>query len=146
MSLKQKVDTIIAETLPKGATYSLSLSKSAVHDMVIVRVITEAWKSVPAFIRVLRIQNALRENLPPDDLQKILRVSVFSPDQLKRVLLRDAILKASQKSHTKPSPLTAKIAAKLRAQRRTGSHKKLSNQALLRAALAKLRKSKSTSQ
>src|SRR2546430_16639256 len=108
MSLRQKVDRIVAETLPKGVTYTLSLSKSGINDTFIVRVITPAWKSLSQFLRVLKIQNALQQGLAPHERQKILRVNVFSPEQLKQILLRSTLAKSTQNSRPTISPSWAK--------------------------------------
>ncbi len=142
MTFKQKVEKAVREALPKGASCTVLLTKSGVRDTVIVRVITSAWKSLPGYIRVLRIQNRIRNFLSPSDQQKILRVNVFTPDQLREVILHGVRGTSSSTPGKTVSPAFKKLAAKLRAaQLGRGARKKLSNEELLKAALAKIHKS-----
>lgn len=135
MTFKQKIEEVVARTLPKGASYTVSVSKSRIRDTIIVRVVTSAWKSLPHYIRVLKIQNALRQALSEREQQKILRVSVFTPEKLRQVLLGGG---SSRSNAYSPSPSLKQIAAKLKARRGANSTKQMGNQALLRAALAKI--------
>jgi hypothetical protein len=138
MTLKQKIEKVIKETLPKDATHTISITRSGVRDTVIVRVLTSAWKSLPSFMRALRIQNALQATLTPSDQQKILRVSVFGPEEIRRTLLYRSSNAAGRKE--KLTPLAAKILAKLK-QKRAQSEQ--NNKVLLRA-LEKLRNAKTS--
>src|SRR6266542_2141127 len=100
MSLRTKINGIVQKTLPEDTKYTLLMSKSGIGDTSIVTIITSAWKSLPVFVRVLRIQKALQESLAPEEWEKILRVSVFVPETLQRFL----------KSPTPARPAWAKIA------------------------------------
>jgi hypothetical protein len=136
MTLKQKIEEAIRRTLPKGATCTVSITRSGVQDTVVVRVITSAWKSLPRFVRTLRIQKALQSALTAREQEKVLRVSVFGPEELRRTLFYRS--SASGGDRAKRNLLTAKIAAKLKKNSPPSTR---SNELLLRA-LEKLRNAK----
>jgi hypothetical protein len=136
MSLRHKIDNIVSETLPKGAKYTLSLTQSGIGDTFIVRIATPAWKTLSPFVRVLKIQNALHRGLTSNERKKILRVNVFSPDQLGRFLLQRAVSRSIQKSRLSTAIPWDKVIKKLSEK---NAQKKLRTQAALKSALAKLR-------
>jgi hypothetical protein len=143
MSLKEKIQDAIEDFLPNGATCSVLLTKSGVGDTVIARVVTSAWKSMPSWMRTLKVQRELDKKLSPSERQKILRLTVFTPEELRKVLRVGTSGTVTLKG-VAASPATRRIAAALRKKRsqrvrnnRADAQKR--NELLLRA-LEKLRR------
>src|SRR6266446_1743260 len=134
MTLHKKILTAIGEIIPEEATYSVSFIRSGVMETEIVRVVTSAWKTLPAFIRVMRVQNAVRTALTPYEQQKILRVSVLTPQEL----IRQAIARTELRKKAQGSALT-ELARKLRAKSKQSAIKTRTHDALIEA-LGKLQK------
>ena len=115
LKLKRKISDIISATIPKDKTHTISFQKSGVEDTVIVRVVTSAWKSLPAFARVLKIQRALQEKLTPNEQQEVFRVSVLSQSDLLRRQIAHAALEAlGKKRGISASSVSLKLGATLK--------------------------------
>ena len=51
----------------------------------ILRIVTPAWKSLPRFQRVLKVRPAIEAGLSAGEWANILRISVLTPDEMKRL-------------------------------------------------------------
>lgn len=139
MTLKQKITSAITDVVPNDPTLTISFSRSGVEDTIIVRVVTSAWKSLPVFMRVLKIQRALQQALTPREQEKVFRVSVLTPTEVvKQAIVRAATKNFATTGSSSQSSLAVKIAAKLKANRTASQRNK--NKALIKA-LQKLKKS-----
>jgi hypothetical protein len=115
--LKQKITDTIDATLPRGDKHTVSFHMSGVRDTVIVRVITSAWKSIPAFLRVFKIQHALQEALTVGEQEQVFRVSVLTNSEyVKQLIARAASKNIEVKRGHTGSPLSVKIPSALKAK------------------------------
>lgn len=115
--LKQKISDTIAGILPRGEKCTIAFLRSGVRDTVIVRVVTSAWKSLPAFLRVLKIQRALQEKLTLSEQQQVFRVSVLTgAEHLRQLISRAALKNLTTKRGQTASPLAVNIAAASKAK------------------------------
>ena len=80
-----KVKKLVKEVLPKGKAFHLRWQPVAFCPYRVLRVITPAWRSLPRFQRILRVQRAITAGLAPKERQDILRVSVLTAEEYKRL-------------------------------------------------------------
>jgi hypothetical protein len=82
---RRKIYCVVQTVLPKGAGFRMQVIDSNIGRMKIVRVVTPAWKKLPPSDRILKIINAANTKLSVTDRKDILRFSVLTPEELKRI-------------------------------------------------------------
>ena len=85
MSTDTKVKKLVQDVLPKGKAFRLRWQPVGFGHYRVLRVITPAWGSLPRFQRILRVQKAITAGLAPEEREDILRVSVLTADEYKRL-------------------------------------------------------------
>jgi hypothetical protein len=81
----RKIRSVVQTVLPKGANFRVRVIDSKIGGMKIVRVVTPAWKSLTRSDRILRIITAANTGLSVAERKDILRFSVLTPEELKRL-------------------------------------------------------------
>src|SRR5437660_9473366 len=85
MSTEAKVRKLVREVIPRGRTFRVSWQSVGFGPYRVLRVITPAWKSLPRFERILKVQDAIDRGLAPKERDGILRVSVLTAEEYKRL-------------------------------------------------------------
>ena len=85
MSTEAKVRKVVRDVLPKGKTFKIRWQPVGFGRYRVLRVITPAWRSLPRFERILKVQKAIRDGLAAKDRAGILRVSVLTANEYKRL-------------------------------------------------------------
>ena len=80
MSTEAKVRKIVREALPKGRRFQIAWQPVGKRYRVL-RVVTPAWRSLPRFERILKMQEAIARGLTPRERKKIFRVSVMTAEE-----------------------------------------------------------------
>jgi len=83
MSTETKVKKLVKDVLPKGKTFRLRWQPVGFGPYRVLRVITPAWRSLPRFQRILKVQRAISAGLAPKEREEILRVSVLTAEEYK---------------------------------------------------------------
>jgi hypothetical protein len=82
---RRKIRSLVQTVLPKGASFRLRVIDSKIGGMKVVRVVTPAWKKLSHFERILRVLEVTNKGLSDAERKRILRFSVLTPDELKRI-------------------------------------------------------------
>ena len=85
MTTDTKVKNLVKEVLPKGKSFRLRWQPVGFGRYRVLRVITPAWRSLPRFERILKVQKAIADGLAPGERADILRVSVLTADEYKKL-------------------------------------------------------------
>jgi hypothetical protein len=83
----RKIRAVVQTVLPKGARFRMRVIDSKIGGMKVVRVITPSWKGLSHFERILRILEVANAELSLAERRRILRFSVLTPEELKRLQL-----------------------------------------------------------
>src|SRR5438128_8690818 len=105
MSTEAKVKKLVKEIIPKGRTFTVAWDRVGFGPYRVLRVITPAWRSLPRFERILRVQDAIDRGLSPKERDSILRVSVLTAEEYKRFRPFLAAISApfSRSKHSTPN-------------------------------------------
>jgi len=85
MRTDAKVKKLVKEALPRGKRFQLRWQPVGFGPYRVLRVITPAWRSLPRFQRILKVQKAVMDGLAPKERAGILRVSVLTADEYKKL-------------------------------------------------------------
>src|SRR5437899_2902399 len=85
MSTETKVKQLVKDVLPRGKAFRLHWQPVGFGPYRVLRVITPAWRSLSRFERILKVQKAITAGLGPNEREDILRVSVLTADEYKRL-------------------------------------------------------------
>jgi len=85
MSTETKVKKLVKDLLPKGKAFQLRWQPVGFGRYRVLRVITPAWRSLPRFQRILKLQSAITEGLSAKERANILRVSLLTADEYKKL-------------------------------------------------------------
>jgi len=85
MTTTVRINKLIKAAIPKGTPFKVVWEPTGIGKWRILRVITPAWKSLPRFERIHRLQQAVEPNLSAQVREKILRFSVLTPTELRRL-------------------------------------------------------------
>ncbi len=96
---RKKVHSLVQTALPKGRKFTLQVIDSHIGKMKVVRVVTPAWKNLSPSGRIEKILRAAEARLTPKEKKQILRFSVLTRDELRRISTPDS---RSRKSTRKP--------------------------------------------
>src|SRR5437667_4983468 len=105
MSTDSKVRKLVREVIPKGRRFKITWQSVGFGPFRVLRVITPAWRSLPRFERILRVQDAIDRGLSPKERDSILRVSVLTAEEYKRFRPFLAAISApfSRSKHSTPN-------------------------------------------
>jgi hypothetical protein len=93
-----KIRRAVGQVLPKGQRFQLKIADSSIGKMKIVRVVTPAWKTLRPSARIAKVLDAVSGELTPSENNRILRFSVLTPDEYKRVVSPGQRTKSSAKA------------------------------------------------
>ena len=85
MSTENKVKKLVKAILPKGKSFRLCWQPVGFGGYRVLRVVTPAWRSLPRFKRILKMQSAITNGLSARERSNILRVSVLTADEYKKL-------------------------------------------------------------
>lgn len=85
MKANDTINSVLRQVIPKPHRFRATLEDTGVGRYQVLRVVTPAWKTTPRFKRILKVQEAIDAHLPRRQLEKILRVSVLTSDEYKRL-------------------------------------------------------------
>ena len=85
MSTETKVKKLVKDLLPKGKTFRLRWQLVGFGRYRVLRIVTPAWRSLPRFKRILKLQRAITDGLSAKERANILRVSVLTADEYKKL-------------------------------------------------------------
>jgi len=101
MRTDAKVKKLVKEALPRGKRFQLRWQPVGFGPYRVLRVITPAWRSLPRFQRILKVQKAVMDGLAPKERAGILRVSVLTADEYKK--LHPSLLLRRLRTHSRRS-------------------------------------------
>jgi len=81
---RAKITRAVESIIPNG-NFKLQVTDSLIEKMKIVRVITPAWKALRPAQRIVKVLDAVSGKLTDDEERGILRFSVLTPEEYKRV-------------------------------------------------------------
>ena len=87
MSTEIRVRRVLEEVIPKGKPFRIVWHRTGVGQYHVLRVVTPAWRSLPRFKRILKVQEAIRTRLIASERKNILRVSVLTSEEFRRLRL-----------------------------------------------------------
>ena len=82
---RDKIARAVKLALPKGRSFDLYVQKSQLGGMKIVRVVTPAWKELRPAERIFKVREAVERKLSREEQENILRFSVLTPGEYKRL-------------------------------------------------------------
>ena len=85
MSTETKVKKLVKDLLPKGKAFQLRWQPVGFGRYRVLRVVTPAWRSLPRFQRILKLQSAITDGLSARERANILRVSMLTADEYKKL-------------------------------------------------------------
>lgn len=85
MTTTARINKLVKAAIPKGQPFRVLWEPAGIGKWRILRVITPAWKSLPRFERIHRLQQAVEPNLSAQERAQILRFSVLTPTELRRL-------------------------------------------------------------
>src|SRR4051812_28062443 len=84
MSTDTKIRKLVREVIPKSWGFKIVSQPVGFGPFRILRVITPAWRSLPRFVRILRVQDAIAQGLTQAEQKKIFRISVLTAEEYQR--------------------------------------------------------------
>lgn len=72
--------------MPKGRDFQLRVADSAIPDLKVVHVVTEAWNRQPNTDRIFKVIKAVRPHLTEEENDRILHFSVLTPAEYAEVV------------------------------------------------------------
>lgn len=85
MKLDEKVEEAVKAVVPKGKRFTVVWEPLQFHTGRILRVLTPAWKTLPRYRRIMKVQEALNDMLSAKELDRIFRVSVMTAQEFKKL-------------------------------------------------------------
>src|SRR2546429_9322925 len=85
MSTTDRINKLVRQAIPKGKPARIIWYPTGFSKSRILRVVTPAWKTLPRFQRIFKIQQAIEPNLTRQDRAKIFRISVLTAQEFKRL-------------------------------------------------------------
>jgi hypothetical protein len=85
VSTETKVKKLVKDLLPKGKAFQLRWQPVGFGGYRVLRVVTPAWRSLPRFQRILKLQSAITGGLSAKERANILRVSVLTAAEYKKL-------------------------------------------------------------
>ena len=85
MSTETKIRKLVKGVLPKGRRFKIAWHPVGLGRYRVLRVITPAWRSLPRFDRILKVQEAISRGLTPHEQKDIFRVSVLTSEEYKHL-------------------------------------------------------------
>ncbi|MGD1085275.1 MAG: hypothetical protein ABSA47_11080 [Verrucomicrobiota bacterium] len=85
MNTETKVKKLVRQIIPKGKAFRISWVPAGFGRYRVLRVITPAWRTLPRFERILKVQNVISDGLAKNERKHILRVSVLTSNEYKRL-------------------------------------------------------------
>jgi len=104
---KGKISRAVGEILPKGQTFALHIAESEIGRKKIVRVVTPAWKKLRGWERIGKVLAAVNGKLTPREQKHILRFSVLTPEEYRRIVLGNAASSGRTVKASAPKKLAA---------------------------------------
>lgn len=84
MSVTANVNKALRQIIP-SRRFRVTWQPTGLGKYRVLRIVTPAWKSLPRFERILKVQKAIDTQLPAKELESILRVSVLTAEEHKRL-------------------------------------------------------------
>ncbi len=84
MRVTANVNKVLREIIPSGR-FRVTWQPTGLGKYRVLRIVTPAWKSLSRFERILKVQKAIDTQLPAKELENILRVSVLTAEEYKRL-------------------------------------------------------------
>jgi hypothetical protein len=84
MSTTTRINTLVRQTLPKGKPVRIIWHPTGFSRSEILRVVTPAWKNLPRYKRILKLQQGIAPHLTGRERAHIFRISVLTPNEFKR--------------------------------------------------------------
>ncbi len=122
---RKKVIDAVKFALPQGKEFDVIVENSALGGMKVVRVVTNAWKTLRPAQRISKVREAVESALSKEEQDKILRFSVLTPSEYQRIygipdqaktagsILLPSATRASSKTGARPARSAASGAGKL---------------------------------
>ena len=85
MRATTSVNEVIRQVIPRSHRFRATLEPTGVGKYKVLRIVTPAWKSLPRFERILKVQKAIDAHLSESRTNEILRVSVLTADEYERL-------------------------------------------------------------
>lgn len=85
MSTETKIKRLVKSILPRGKAFQLRWQPVGFGRYRVLRVVTPAWRSLPRFERILRLQSAITSGLSAKERANILRVSMLTAGEYKKL-------------------------------------------------------------
>src|SRR5437867_8016695 len=85
MTTTARIKNLVKAAIPKGKPFRVTWEPTGVGEWRILRVVTPAWKSLPRFERIHKLQQAVEPQLTMQERAHIFRFSVLTPAELKRL-------------------------------------------------------------
>jgi hypothetical protein len=100
MSANANVKKILRQIIPSIAYKKTRVTwqPTGLGKYRVLRIVTPAWKTLPRFNRILKVQKAINAQLPAKELESILRVSVLTAAEYKRLTESMAFPRARRRS------------------------------------------------
>lgn len=109
MSATANVNKVLRQIIPSVAYKKTRVTwqPTGLGKYRVLRIVTPAWKSLSRFDRILKVQKAMDAQLPAKELENILRVSVLTAGEYKR-LFESIILPRPRRRLTRQRPANGK--------------------------------------
>src|SRR5438874_5599082 len=85
MKTSARINQLVKTAIPKGKPFRVIWEPTGIGKWRILRVVTPAWKSLPRFERIHRMQQAVEPHLSARERAQIFRFSVLTPGEFKRL-------------------------------------------------------------
>lgn len=83
---RRKISTVLRSIIPNGQPFKLMIADSEIGKLKVVRIITPAWKNQRPWQRIAKVLEAVDGKLTPAEEKQILRYSVLTPEENRRIL------------------------------------------------------------
>lgn len=93
---RAKIERLVGSILPRGKSFALETEDSGIQQKKVVRVITPAWRRLRNPERISKVLKALNGKLTPAEQDRILRLSVLTPEEYERLGLSSTLRRASR--------------------------------------------------
>src|SRR6266480_8093936 len=85
MTSRARIKKLVKAAIPKGKPFRVVWEPTGIGQWRILRVVTPAWKSLPRFERIHKLQQAVEPNLTARERAHIFRFSVLTSAELRRL-------------------------------------------------------------
>ncbi len=87
-NIARKIKVCVDQMVPKEHDYEIYTSDTGIDDMLVLRIITNAWRKLGKAERIAKVQSSVLRKLEAPEKKSIFRFSVVTPEEWREIRLQ----------------------------------------------------------